>query len=127
MNFLYNIGILTYSLLAHLASPFSERARLWTRGRRGWMEKISSVIKPSDRVFWIHCSSLGEFEQGRPVIEAVRKERPGMKILLTFFSPSGYEIRKNYPMPTAYATFRPILLRMPESSSILCIPMQLFL
>jgi 3-deoxy-D-manno-octulosonic-acid transferase len=97
MNFLYNIGILTYSLLAHLATPFSERARFWTRGRRGWEEKISSVIEPSDRVFWIHCSSLGEFEQGRPIIEAVRKERPGIKILLTFFSPSGYEIRKNYP------------------------------
>jgi 3-deoxy-D-manno-octulosonic-acid transferase len=97
MNFLYNLGIFTYSLLARLASPFSKRAGLWTTGRRGWKEKISSVIKPSDRVFWIHCASLGEFEQGRPVIESVRKERPGMKILLTFFSPSGYEIRKNYP------------------------------
>jgi 3-deoxy-D-manno-octulosonic-acid transferase len=97
MNFLYNLGILTYSLLARLASPFSTRARLWTAGRRGWEGKISPVIKASDRVFWIHCASLGEFEQGRPVIEAVRRERPGMKILLTFFSPSGYEIRKNYP------------------------------
>ena len=54
-------------------------------------------LKPEDRTVWIHCASLGEFEQGRPVIEAIKKERPELKIVLTFFSPSGYEIRKNYP------------------------------
>jgi len=55
-------------------------------------------IRPGDRTIWIHAASLGEFEQGRPVIEAIKKEKPGIKIVLTFFSPSGYEIRKNYPL-----------------------------
>lgn len=96
MNLLYNLGINAYSTAAWVASPFSSRARLWSEGRKGWRERILSVIGPADRVLWIHCASLGEFEQGRPVIEALKRHRPGLKIVLTFFSPSGYEIRKNY-------------------------------
>ena len=96
MKVLYNLGILIFSALAHLAAPFNSRVSFWVKGRKKWAEKIAEKIKPGDRVIWIHCASLGEFEQGRPVIEAIKKEKPGFKIVLTFFSPSGYEIRKNY-------------------------------
>lgn len=96
MKVLYNIGILIFTALAHLIAPFNSKASLWVKGRKNWAEKISERIKSGDRTVWIHCASLGEFEQGRPVIEAIKKEMPGLKIVLTFFSPSGYEIRKNY-------------------------------
>ncbi|MCX6325086.1 MAG: 3-deoxy-D-manno-octulosonic acid transferase [Bacteroidia bacterium] len=97
MKVLYNIGILIFSALAYLISPFNFKASLWVKGRKKWAERIKDTIKPEDRTVWIHCASLGEFEQGRPVIEAIKKEMPDLKIVLTFFSPSGYEIRKNYP------------------------------
>ncbi len=96
MNVLYNLGILIFSILARLASPFNSRASFWVKGRKNWAEKIAEKIKPGDKVIWVHCASLGEFEQGRPVIEAIKEQMPSFKILLTFFSPSGYEIRKNY-------------------------------
>lgn len=96
MKVLYNLGILIFSALARLAAPFNSRASLFVEGRKKWAEKIAEKIKRGDRVIWIHCASLGEFEQGRPVIEAIKKEMPSFKVLLTFFSPSGYEIRKNY-------------------------------
>ncbi|MFA5819635.1 MAG: glycosyltransferase N-terminal domain-containing protein [Bacteroidales bacterium] len=96
MKVLYNIGILIFTALAHLISPFNSKASLWVNGRKKWAEKIKDKIKPEDKTVWVHCASLGEFEQGRPVIEAIKKERPELKIILTFFSPSGYEIRKNY-------------------------------
>jgi 3-deoxy-D-manno-octulosonic-acid transferase len=97
MKVLYNIGIFIFNALAYLISPFSSKASLWVKGRKRWAESIAIKIKPGDRTAWIHCASLGEFEQGRPVIEAIKKEMPGIKIVLTFFSPSGYEVRKNYP------------------------------
>jgi 3-deoxy-D-manno-octulosonic-acid transferase len=97
MEVLYNIGILIFTALAHLISPFNPKASLWVKGQKKWAEKITEKIKPEDHPVWIHCASLGEFEQGRPVIEAIKKAMPGLKIVLTFFSPSGYEIRKNYP------------------------------
>ncbi|MBK7134270.1 MAG: 3-deoxy-D-manno-octulosonic acid transferase [Bacteroidales bacterium] len=96
MIVLYNLGILIFNVLAHIIAPFNSKAKLWVEGRKNWEKKITDKIKPGDRTMWIHCASLGEFEQGRPVIEALRKEIPGLKIVLTFFSPSGYEIRKNY-------------------------------
>jgi 3-deoxy-D-manno-octulosonic-acid transferase len=96
MKVLYNLGILIFSALAHLISPFNSRASFWVKGRKKWAEKIAEKIKSGDRVIWIHCASLGEFEQGRPVIEAIKKKMPVFKIVITFFSPSGYEIRKNY-------------------------------
>ena len=96
MNLLYNVGIIIFSALAHLIAPFNSRALLWVQGRKKWVEKIEDKLQPGDRVIWMHCASLGEFEQGRPVIEAIKKEMPAFKIILTFFSPSGYEIRKNY-------------------------------
>ncbi len=96
MKLLYNIGIFLFNGLAHLIAPFNSKASLWVKGRKNWAAKISEKIKPGDRIVWIHCASLGEFEQGRPVIEAIKKEMPEFRIMLTFFSPSGYEIRKNY-------------------------------
>jgi len=80
-----------------LAFPFNVKARQWIRGRKGLMKKIKSTIGPALPLIWFHCSSLGEFEQGRPLIESIRKRDPGRNILLTFYSPSGYEIRKDYP------------------------------
>ncbi|HBE42294.1 MAG TPA: 3-deoxy-D-manno-octulosonic acid transferase [Bacteroidales bacterium] len=96
MELLYNLGIFVYSAIVFLLSPFNHKARLLVRGRRDSFKIIRQKRVPGDKYIWIHCASLGEFEQGRPVIEAIKKEMPGFKILLTFFSPSGYEIRKNY-------------------------------
>jgi 3-deoxy-D-manno-octulosonic-acid transferase len=96
MKVLYNLGIFLFTALANLLAPFNSKAKLWVNGRKDWERKISEKINPGDRTMWIHCASLGEFEQGRPVIEEIKKKEPGLKIILTFFSPSGYEIRKNY-------------------------------
>ncbi|MGC9341376.1 MAG: 3-deoxy-D-manno-octulosonic acid transferase [Bacteroidales bacterium] len=98
MRIIYKIGIRVYFLLVLLASPFNEKARRWLRGRRGMWRKIKKNIDPSKDIYWFHCSSLGEFEQGRPLIERIREEKPDVFILLTFFSPSGYELRKNYSL-----------------------------
>jgi 3-deoxy-D-manno-octulosonic-acid transferase len=82
--------------MAWVISPWNRKAKLWINGRKGWYQELSSAFEPGDRVTWFHCASLGEFEQGRPVIEASHERFQGSKILLTFFSPSGYEKRKNY-------------------------------
>ncbi len=93
---LYNIAISTYSLIIRLVSKRVEKARLWCEGRVDLFTRMREAISPSDRVVWIHVASLGEFEQGRPLIEAIKSEHPEYKVLITFFSPSGYEMRKNY-------------------------------
>ena len=93
---LYNILISLYARCISLAGRWYPKAQLWSEGRKGLFERMEQAIKPEDRIVWVHTASLGEFEQGRPVIEAVRQRLPEHKILLTFFSPSGYEIRKNY-------------------------------
>jgi 3-deoxy-D-manno-octulosonic-acid transferase len=95
--FLYNLGIRVYYLLIVLASLFNKKARQWLRGRKDILNQIRKNLDPGSEIIWFHCSSLGEFEQGRPIIEKLRELMPGRKILLTFFSPSGFEIRKNYP------------------------------
>lgn len=92
MHFLYNMGIGVYGLAIRMASFFSPKANDWLAGRK----KLLEEIRPAD--IWFHCASLGEFEQGRPLIEQIRQEQPQKKILLTFFSPSGYEVRKDYPL-----------------------------
>jgi len=96
MKYLYNIGILIYTFAAYILSPFNEKARLWTTGRREWERRLREKVNSNNINLWIHCASLGEFEQGRPLMEAIKKSRPEVRIILTFFSPSGYEIRKNY-------------------------------
>lgn len=97
MRFLYTIGIHFYSLCVIIAACFGHaKAKLWVEGRRS----LNLSKRPSDDGDWIwfHAASLGEFEQGRPVIEAMKRDYPQYKILLSFFSPSGYEIRKDYPL-----------------------------
>lgn len=96
MTFLYNIGISAYSLAIRLVAPFNEKASLLSKGRKEVWKKIHNIHRGNERLVWFHAASLGEFEQGRPVIEKLRQAEPETKILLTFFSPSGYEIRKNY-------------------------------
>ena len=111
MNVFYNLAIYLYGFFIHCASFFNEKAALWVKGRKDWEAKLKSVLQGSNAVIWFHCASLGEFEQGRPLIEKIKIKYPQSKILLTFFSPSGYEIRKNYngadvvfylPLDTAY-------------------------
>lgn len=94
---LYNLSIQFLRLVYLLASTFHAKARLFIAGRRGLFQKIkNSLTENKNPVVWVHCASLGEFEQGRPIMEAFKNEYPHYKILLTFFSPSGYEVRKNY-------------------------------
>lgn len=94
---LYNLGIALYDFAIGIAAHRNPKARQWKEGRRGIFDKMQNVISATDRVVWVHSASLGEFEQGRPIIEKIKERYPDYKILLTFFSPSGYEIRKNYP------------------------------
>jgi 3-deoxy-D-manno-octulosonic-acid transferase len=96
--FLYNIGLGLYGLLLRLLAPFVPKAAAWVAGRRDLLAHIRHTLSTDSapRV-WFHCASLGEFEQGRPLLEAYRKAHPSTKLVLTFFSPSGYEIRKNWP------------------------------
>lgn len=96
MNLIYNLIISIYGLAVSIASSFNPKAKLWIDGRKNWEEKMKSKINTQDKIIWIHCSSLGEFEQGRPVIEKAKTEFPNHKIVVSFFSPSGYEVRKNY-------------------------------
>ncbi len=98
MRFLYNISIYSYYFLIKVASYFSKKARLWLNGRKNIFFKMEFEVYDADdeQLIWVHCASLGEFEQGRPIIEKIKENYPEKKILLTFFSPSGYEIRKNY-------------------------------
>ena len=96
MRLLYDLGILLMNAGLRMAAPFNPKARLWVRGRKDIFRRMAEVVGPDDEVAWLHAASLGEFEQGRPVIEALREACPRYKILLTFFSPSGYEVRKNY-------------------------------
>lgn len=96
MSGIYSLGIALYSLLIRLVSPFNSKARLFVQGRKNWKSKITQQVDSNGKYIWIHSASLGEFEQGRPVIEKIKELYPEYKIALTFFSPSGYEIRKNY-------------------------------
>jgi 3-deoxy-D-manno-octulosonic-acid transferase len=96
MILFYNLSIFFYSLLVRAASLFNPKAQQWVSGRKDILKKIEEAVKGETNMVWFHSASLGEFEQGRPVIEAFKEKYPNYKIVLTFFSPSGYEIRKNY-------------------------------
>lgn len=93
---MYNFAINLYSFAAKVDSLFSKKVKTMLAGQRACFETLSTKIDPNKRYLWFHASSLGEFEQGRPLMERIRKEYPSYGILLTFFSPSGYEVRKNY-------------------------------
>lgn len=96
MRVLYNIGIRSYFGITGIVGRFNPKAKLFHNGQKGLLEKIQQTIDHTAPIIWVHCSSVGEFEQARPIIEWYKSEKKGYKILLTFFSPSGYELRKNY-------------------------------
>ena len=93
---MYNIAIYLYLLGVAIYSRFNEKVRKMWRGERDAFRILREQVDPNARYVWFHAASLGEFEQGRPLMEQMKREHPDIKILLTFFSPSGYEVRKNY-------------------------------
>ena len=97
MLFLYNLFIWIYPKAAWILGFMNPKAKQWHNGRIGIFNKIATSFEHNRKpVIWMHCASLGEFEQGRPVLEGLQKQYPNHSILLTFFSPSGYEVHKNY-------------------------------
>ena len=97
--FFYNFFLVLYVAGIRIAAIFNKKARLWLDGRNDIFSKLRSwrnAVPASEKVIWMHSASLGEFEQGRPVLSAVKEKYPGYKILVTFFSPSGYEVQKNF-------------------------------
>lgn len=121
---MYSIGIYLYALIVRLVAAFGHRkARAMVRGQHDTWHILREKINPNERYVWFHAASLGEFEQGLPLIERLRREQPARKILLTFFSPSGYEVRKDYkgadvvcylPFDSPTAARRFIKLARPE-------------
>ncbi len=85
-----------YQLIIRLAAMFNPKAKLWVKGRQDWQSQLKTAIANHNKVIWFHAASLGEFEQGRPLIEKIKAEQTDAFILLTFYSPSGYELRHNY-------------------------------
>jgi 3-deoxy-D-manno-octulosonic-acid transferase len=97
LQLLYTFSIFLYTSGIRIAAAWNPKARLWIEGRKGLFNRLENAFRSKEgKTIWMHCASLGEFEQGRPLLEAIREAYPKYTILLTFFSPSGYEIRKNY-------------------------------
>jgi len=96
MYFLYNILISFAGFVLKIVPLFNKKIKLFVEGRKETFTILKQHIKKTDTVIWVHCASLGEFEQGRPILEKLKGKHPTKKIVLTFFSPSGYEVRKNY-------------------------------
>lgn len=112
MQIIYTFAIYLYGFLLRLAALFNTKARKWVEGRAVLQQTLGQIAADKNnctdwQLAWFHCASLGEFEQGRPVIEAYKQQFPSHKILLTFFSPSGYEVRKNYETAD-YVTYLPL-------------------
>ncbi|WP_369048127.1 3-deoxy-D-manno-octulosonic acid transferase [Tenacibaculum sp. UWU-22] len=97
INFIYNIVVSIAYFFLQIIALFNSKIKLFINGRKETLNNLSS-IKKEDKTVWFHAASLGEFEQGKPLIEAINKTHPNYKIVVTFFSPSGYEIQKNYPL-----------------------------
>lgn len=96
MDTIYEVALILFRVLFGLISPFNKKIKQWIKGRKDLFKQIEDELKNDKFRIWIHVASLGEFEQGRPIIELLKKKYPKYKIVLTFFSPSGYEIQKNY-------------------------------
>lgn len=110
MHLFYSTGIILYGAFIRLASYFNAKAKAWVHGRNdlfGSLKQVLDAKRGQKKLAWFHCASLGEFEQGRPLIEAYRQEHPESFILLSFFSPSGYENRRNYDQAD-YVTYLPL-------------------
>src|SRR3982750_3939999 len=93
---LYNIFLFFLNAGVRVAAFKSNKAKQWLSGRKNIFRQLEERISKTEKIIWFHCASLGEFEQGRPVIEKIKSNYVQFKILITFFSPSGYEVRKNY-------------------------------
>jgi 3-deoxy-D-manno-octulosonic-acid transferase len=93
---LYNIFLWLYQIGIRIVSPWNKKAALWINGRKGLFTILKNAGITGKQRVWMHCASLGEFEQGRPIIESLKKMNPEITVIISFFSPSGYEIRKNY-------------------------------
>lgn len=98
MLFIYNLGIQFYSIIIVISQAFNTKAKAWLKGRKNLFQKMKQEVNSEKEHIWFHFASLGEFEQGRPVIEKVKSDYPDYPIVITFFSPSGYELRKNYAL-----------------------------
>ena len=98
MSLFYNILIELVSFLVFLFGGLNKKIQLGLRGRQKSLTVLKQILQPSDKVIWLHCASLGEYEQGLPVFEALKKQYQDHKFILSFFSPSGYEIRKKNPI-----------------------------
>lgn len=96
MKYLYSFAIFLAGWILNVLAVFNQKLALFVSGRKQTFSRLEATINKSDHVIWVHCASLGEFEQGRPIIEQLRKSKPSSKIVVSFFSPSGYEVRKNY-------------------------------
>jgi len=107
MRFFYNLGIYLYNFGIFIYSFFNIKAKKWWVGRKNILQKSEYLFNKNENIAWFHAASLGEFEQGRTVIEKFKSQHPEFKILLTFFSPSGYEVRKNYETAD-YVLYLPI-------------------
>lgn len=94
--FFYNIFLLLFRAGIRVASLFNPKAKKWVKGRANIFAELEKAIPANEKIVWMHCASLGEFEQGRPVLEKMKPQYPGYKFLLTFFSPSGYKVQKDY-------------------------------
>lgn len=95
---MYNFAIFLYASIVRLVASFNAKAKLMVDGHKEVFDKLKAEISPNTKYMWLHAASLGEFEQGRPIIEHLKRTHPEYKVLLTFFSPSGYEVRKNYEL-----------------------------
>ncbi|WP_337968580.1 glycosyltransferase N-terminal domain-containing protein [uncultured Flavobacterium sp.] len=95
MLFLYNLVVSIAGFFLKIVALFSPKIKLFTEGRKNVFTILEDKIKPTDKTIWFHSASLGEYEQGLPVIEKIKEKYPSHKIIVTFFSPSGYEVRKN--------------------------------
>lgn len=107
MKLIYQIALFSYTILIRIASLFNHKAKLWLKGRKNSFPYLETQIKKEDQIIWFHCASLGEFEQGKPLMEKIKKLHPEYKLLVTFFSPSGYEYRKDNPL-IDYVCYLPI-------------------
>ncbi len=98
MQFLYNFSIYSSAVIIWLSTFFSKKLKLFFKGRKDVFKILATSIKAEDKIIWFHCASLGEFEQGVPLMETFKEKYPNFKLVVTFFSPSGYEIKKNSPI-----------------------------
>ncbi|MGN1172581.1 MAG: 3-deoxy-D-manno-octulosonic acid transferase, partial [Muribaculaceae bacterium] len=103
MNWLYNTAIRLYACAAKLAAIKSHKISKMIKGQKETLDYLTRTLDRMDMPIWVHAASLGEFEQARTLIELIKAHDPEQKIVLTFFSPSGYEVRKNYDKVDAVA------------------------